>query len=162
ALHVDAFRGAEFAAFVDEWARVEHDPEVLEALGRASDRLQDTPSWCAARATGPPDANPHNDDPLAWASRPGDMGEHWLQLSYVPARRASDVRIFERNSAGAVTAVIAFDEQGAEHVLWSGIDPTATPGVLELSFPTTPFAVSRLRVVLDTDRTPNWNEIDAV
>jgi hypothetical protein len=90
------------------------------------------------------------------------MGEQWIELQYAPALRASSVRIFEVNAAGAVTAVVGLDERGGRHELWSGPDPTATPGVFEVSFPVTPFAVSRLRVVLDTNRTPGWNEIDAV
>jgi hypothetical protein len=162
ALHIDRFRGPEFTAFIDAWAAVERDPDVQAALGRARDQQLETPTWSAARATGPPDANPGSDDPHAWASQRGDMGDQWLELTYAPSRRASGVRIFEVNAAGAVTAVIGFDEQGVDHALWSGVDPTVTPGVLELSFPTTPFAVSRLRIVLDTNRTPDWNEIDAV
>jgi hypothetical protein len=72
------------------------------------------------------------------------------------------VRIFEVNAAGAVSAVIGYDESGREHRLWAGDDPTEMPGAFEVAIPATKFRVARLRIVLDTDRTPGWNEVDAV
>ena len=46
--------------------------------------------------------------------------------------------------------------------MWTGIDPTAVPSVFEVTFAITNYNVKRVRIVLDTNRTPNWNEIDAV
>jgi hypothetical protein len=159
---IGQFRGPQFEALVDAWAAVETDPEVLAALGRARDQQRSVPRWSAAQAAGPPDAGADRDDPHAWASREADMGEQWLELAYTPPLRASGLRIFEVNAPGAVTRVVGYDENGGEHVLWSGTDPTPVPGVFELSFATTSFRVAGIRVILDTDRTSGWNEIDAV
>ncbi len=162
AARVGEFRSAEFQAFVDTWAAIESDPDVLELLGRARDEQHKVPSWSAAQATGAPDAGANRDDPRAWATRAAEMGEQWLELTYSPPLRASSVCIFEVNSPGAITALIAFDEQGGEHALWSGTDPTQTAGPFEIEFPSTAYRVARIRVVLDTDRRQGWNEIDAV
>ena len=35
-------------------------------------------------------------------------------------------------------------------------------GPLTIEFPTTAYAVTAVRIVLDTTRSPGWNEIDAV
>jgi hypothetical protein len=72
------------------------------------------------------------------------------------------VRVFEVNVAGAVAEVETVDEAGARRSVWKGEDPTAQPGVFEVAFPLTPYRVKRVRVVLDTDRRPGWDEIDAV
>ena len=72
------------------------------------------------------------------------------------------MRIFEVNSAGAVVRVETVDEAGTHRTVWQGDDPTETPGTFEVPFPPTPYRVARVRVVLDTDRRPGWNEIDAV
>jgi hypothetical protein len=90
------------------------------------------------------------------------MGVQWLELDYLPPRRASQVRIFEVCVPGALASVTALDERGSAHVLWSGMDPTTTPGVFELDLPLTSFRVKTLRLTLDTDRRPGWSEIDAV
>ncbi len=159
---VGNFRGPEFEAFVEGWAAAETDPEVLAALGRAREKQRSVPQWSAQQALGPPDAGADRDDPRAWATREADMGEQWLELGYSPPLRASGLRIFEVNAPGAITRVIGHDEQGGEHLLWSGTDPTTAPGLFELSFPATSFRVTRIRLILDTSRTSGWNEIDAV
>jgi hypothetical protein len=46
--------------------------------------------------------------------------------------------------------------------LWSGTAKARGTDALLVEFPTTPFAVRTLRVTLDTNRAPGWNEIDAV
>jgi hypothetical protein len=89
------------------------------------------------------------------------MGRQWLQLTYASPTRAHGVRIFEVNSPGAVAEVLARGPDGAWATLWRG---TADRGdaPLVLSFPLTAFPVRTIRIVLDTNRTPGWNEIDAV
>jgi hypothetical protein len=162
ALAVGQFRFPAFPPFVDAWAAREPDDEVRAALGVSRSSLSETPRWCAERACGPPDAVPENDDPNAWASAQPDMGPQWLELDYDPPRAASSVRIFEVCVAGAIASVVAIDEDGGRHELWSGVDPTASPGVFECSFPATSFRVRTLRLTLDTNRSSGWSEIDAV
>jgi hypothetical protein len=162
ASQIGRFRFPEVRAFVDSWIAREPDTEVRAALGEAQGTLARVPPWHAGRAAGPPDANNLADDQNAWASLRANMGEQWLELVYDPPLAASSVRIFEVCVAGAVVRVTGIDERGSAHVLWSGLDPTVEPGVLELAFPATPYRVRALRLTLDTDLRPGWSEIDAV
>ena len=114
------------------------------------------------QAAGPPDANPNVDDSKAWATKRGDMGVQWIELTYDPPLRASRVRIFEVNSAGAVVEIQVTDTRGQKRTAWRGNDPTAKPGVFDVRIDAGGAKVAKVRVILDTDRRPGWNEIDAV
>lgn len=157
-----AFRFPEFEPFLDGWIQRESDEQVLAALGAARKSLHEKPNWSALQACGPPDAQPANDDPKAWASASADMGEQWLELDYDPPRRASGLAIHEVCVPGALVAVLATDTRGGRHELWRGVDPTVTPGVFELWFAPTSYEVRSIRLVLDTNRRAGWSEIDAV
>lgn len=151
----------EFQAFVAQWLQVETDEQVIEALHGAQKQQTQIPGWHAMKACGPPDADPHRDDPNAWASASGDMGIQWLELTYAPPMRASGVRIYEVNSPGAVAEIKAKTPSGEWETLWSGT-ASGNGAPLVLEWPLTSYEVKTIRVVLDTDRTPGWNEIDAV
>ncbi len=150
----------DFDAFVAQWRQVETDAQVIAALGGPGAAAA-VPSWSAKKAIGPPDAQSERDDPNAWASKHADMGLQWLQLTYASPMQANGVRIFECDARGAVAEVLARTPQGEWTTLWRGTANVPT-GPLVLSFPLTAFAVRTIRIVLDTDRTKGWNEIDAV
>lgn len=155
-------RGPAFLAFVDEWLGYERNEAVRRALGASRERMTTIPSYAPEKAIGPPDAVPSQDHPNAWASLRPDMGTQWLEVGFDPPRRANAIRIHEVCVAGAVSRVVAIDESGGRHVVWSGVDPTSVPGVFEVAFAPTGFRVARVRIELDTDRASGWSEIDAV
>jgi hypothetical protein len=161
AFKIGEYPDDEFQAFVAEWLRVETDEQVIEALHGAQKAQKEIPGWHALKATGAPDADPKRDDPNAWASASGDMGIQWLELTYAQPMRASGVRIYEVNSPGAVAEVKAKTPAGEWDTLWSG---TANGGgaPLVLEWPLTSYDVRTIRIVLETNRTPGWNEIEAV
>jgi hypothetical protein len=149
-----------FEPFVAQWQASEKDPQVLAVLG-AHSTPGEVPGWSPRQATGAPDADPTRDDPKAWASKNPEMGRQWLQLTYATPVRAHAVRIFEVNAPGAVAEVRARGADGGWVTLWQGrTNGGSSP--LVVSFPLTSFAVRTVRIVLDTDRTLGWNEIDAV
>jgi hypothetical protein len=119
-------------------------------------------AWSPNQATGEPDAVLTADDSRSWAPLLAKMGEQWLELSFTPPRFAHGVRIFEGNMGGALIKVIGYDILGAETELWSGTDPSTAPGECDLRFPLTGTMISRVRLVLNTDLTSGWDEIDAV
>lgn len=162
AQRIGEFDGEPFRNFVEDWLRVESDAAVIAALGGARTKQKAGSGWSAMQAVGPPDANPLQDDPKAWAPRDPEMGLQWLELEYASADRCSGARIFEVCSAGAVAEVRAKDPSGAWHTLWAGTTSATAKGPLELAWAATEYAVRTLRIVLDTDRTPGWNEVDAV
>jgi hypothetical protein len=151
----------EFQLFVAQWLQVETDAQVIEALHGAQKQQKEIPGWHAMKACGAPDANPKRDDPNAWASASGDMGVQWLELTYASPMRASGVRIYEVNSPGAVAEIKAKGPNGEWDTLWSGT-ASGNGAPLVLEWPLTSYEVKTIRVVLDTNRTPGWNEIDAV
>ena len=156
---VHEFDAAEFDAFVATWRQSEVDVEVKKALG--AEAQPGAGGWMAKQACGPPDADARRDDPKAWAPQSPEMGRQWLQFAYATPTPANAVRIFEVNAPGAVVEVLARGDSGAWVSLWRGTADTAQQPLV-ITFPQTAFAVRSLRLVLDTDRTPGWNEIDAV
>jgi hypothetical protein len=162
ALKIGQFPAQEFRDFVADWVRIETDEEVLRALRNAQKQQTTIPNWHALKATGAPDADPRRDNPNAWASAQADMGIQWLELTYGSPTRAFGVRVYEVCSAGAVAEVRARNATGDWVSLWKGTASSNLAGPLWIEFPLTSFDVRTLRLVLDTDRTPNWNEIDAV
>ena len=151
-----------FQQLVEDWLRVEIDADVIAALGGAREQQRTIPGWAPMQATGAPNADPRRDDSRAWAPREQEMGLQWIQLEYTAADRITGVNVHETCSAGAVTEVRARDTGGVWHVLWSGTASSNLEGPLEIRFAPTSFHTQTLRVVLDTNRTPGWNEIDAV
>jgi hypothetical protein len=157
------FSGEGFVNLVDQWLAREREPQVRAALEAARGRMREPRAYAAAKAVGPPDvSDPRQDHPNAWATQGADMGVQWLELGYSPARRASAVRIHEVCVPGAVVQVILVDAAGRRHKAWEGVDPTTQPGVFEVKFAPTAYAVRAVRIVLDTDKRPGWSEIDAV
>ncbi|MBI5362876.1 MAG: hypothetical protein HZA53_06830 [Planctomycetes bacterium] len=151
-----------FQRFVEDWLRVETDPAVIAALGGARDAQQTVPPWSATQATGAPNADPKRDDPHAWAPLDPEMGVQWLQLEYAAADRITGVNAHETCAPGAISELRARDTGGTWHVLWSGSANSGGSGPLEIRFAPTTFRTQTLRLVLDTNRTEGWNEIDAV
>lgn len=102
------------------------------------------------------------DDGHAWAPKTQDGGIEWLDLKYGKPVHAAEVRIRESCGSGAVVRVELFDEAGAAHIIWQGVDPTKELNYLILKFKTTDYRVNRVKVTLATNVIPGWNEIDAV
>ena len=159
---IGEFSAQPFADFVAEWLGFETDAQVIAALKAALQQQHSVPAWNARQAIGPPDAQRDRDDPKAWASAEPDMGMQWLELDYATPMAANAVRIHEVNVPGAVAEVAARGPSGGWVTLWSGIGKARGGEPLQVEFPTTAFAVRTLRVILDTNRAPGWNEIDAV
>jgi hypothetical protein len=128
---------------------------------RASSEYQPD-SWSAMQATGRPNTPQGGDAVTAWASLAADSDEEWLELSYDQAVKPCLVRIHETFNPGAVAKIEARDAAGRWQVLWQALHPARpTPGWLEVRVDA-PFATRELRITIDNDAVPGWNEIDAV
>jgi hypothetical protein len=153
-----------------EWAlkqeEIKHDPDgqwASEATASSSyNDAQGDAGWSPKQATGAPDVDKYSDDGHAWAPKTQDGGIEWLDLKYLKAVHASEVRVRESMGSGAVIKVELFDEAGAAHTIWQGVDPTKELNYLILKFKTTDYRVNRVKVTLATNIIPGWNEIDAV
>ena len=86
-----------------------------------------------------------------------------LDLQYGTAVRVESVHLHETLNPGAVARILAWTPEGAWDVVWEGRGaPAQTPVWFAPPVRATDYVTSRIRVVLDTDRVPGWNEIDAV
>jgi hypothetical protein len=131
---------------------------VADAIAVIRDRR-----WSAVQATGAPDTPAAGDIGAAWASKTADMGEVWLELDFDVAVTPGSLRIRETYNPGAVARVEAVLEDGTKETLWDGraaVD--AAPRWFEPPLKSATSRVRTIRIVLDTDRVPGWNEIDAV
>jgi hypothetical protein len=153
-----------------EWAlkqdEIKHDPDgqwASEATASSSyNDAQGDAGWSPKQATGAPDVDKYFDDQHAWAPKTQDGGIEWLDLKYLKPVHASEVRVRESLGSGAVIKVELFDEAGAAHIVWQGVDPTRELNYLILKFKPTEYRVNRVKVTLATNLIPGWNEIDAV
>jgi len=158
-------------------------PGAFMVVGPGQPRPGTRP-WGPEQATGAPDTDRAGDIPTAWASLEPNAGAEWLQVDYDQAVTISEVRIRESFNPGAVSKVVAILQDGKEHTLWEGFDPTIDapprepgrhPPVLREGFDPTIDApadfvvkaegdvVSKsIKIYLDTTRKDGWNEIDAV
>ena len=144
---------------------------VIESFDstRRMDRLVEPPEtapvkrgWGPEQAAGEPDTLQAGDISTAWAPRLPDGGEEWLKLEYERAVAIAEVRVRETYNPGAIAKVTAVLPNGNEITLWEGVEPKAQPPV-EMSFQVTEAVTARsVKVYLDTQRVPGWNEIDAV
>lgn len=121
-------------------------------------------SWNTNDALGEPNTFSAGDKPTAWASQLPDSGPEWLLLEYEKAIKPTEVWVYETYNPGAVVKLTAFDDKGAEVVIWKGKDPTPTTASMGTSkIPVSvDFPTRRIKVYVDSMLVPGWNEIDAV
>lgn len=132
---------------------------------RASSEYRAT-DYAAKQATGAPDVAAHGDSSRAWTPKSKDQGEEWLEVTFARAVHATGVRVVQSYHPGAIVRIEAIDADGRASELWKGPDATAYTkariGVLDATFSRTTFPVQKVRIVLDTKRSAEWREIDAV
>lgn len=142
------------------WLASEPEADVLAALSPAPSR---SGSWTTSQALGPPDVtDPGRDDGRAWTYRSVASGEHWLELGFPKPLRCEVLRIWEVNVAGGVTRVIGATLDGAEETLWVSAGEPREPGRLEIRPAQSSAPLAKVRLVIDSDRSSDWYEIDAV
>lgn len=121
-----------------------------------------TRAWGPEQATGAPDTDRAGDIPTAWASLNPDGGVEWLQVDFDQAVAIAEVRIRESFNPGAVSKVAVILQNGKEHVLWEGFDPTAQAPEDFVVKAQGDVVGKTIKVYLDSNRVEGWNEIDAV
>jgi hypothetical protein len=136
----------------------EGTPDAVSALAR----LKGKP-WSPLQATGEPDTPRAGDLQTAWASKQPEMGLVWLELDFEEAVLPDAVRVHETLGPGTVAQVLAKAPNGTWVTLWEGEAPrAAAPSWFEPDLGRAHSRTRTIRIVLDTDRVPGWNEIDAV
>jgi hypothetical protein len=132
-------------------------------MSRLADLKDPGKAWSAKQATGAPDTPLHGDYQTAWAPKREEMGEVTLDLTYPTAVRVDAVSLHETLNPGAVAKILAWTPEGTWELLWEGTGARAdTPVWFSPPLRATSYRTTKLRVIVDTDRVPGWNEIDAV
>lgn len=119
--------------------------------------------WAPEQVVGEPNTPEAGDRTTAWASASPDGSDEWLICQYDRAVSPTAIRVHETYNPGALVKVTAFDGDD-EVVLWEGEDPTPRdqPKGVSVIPVRAAFAVQRIKLYLDSDAVPGWNEIDAV
>ena len=121
-------------------------------------------SWGPEQVVGEPDAPESGDSVNAWASLTADGQEEWLLLEYGQFILPRSVHVYENYAPGALSRITVFRLDGTEVEVWKGKDPTSPDedhGVSVVPIKID-FKINRIKIYLDSQNVPNWNEVDAV
>lgn len=101
----------------------------------------------------------------AWRPATPDSGEEWLKVGFDTLMNVRQIAIAENFGPGCVTRVYAYDESGKEYTVYEAKaeQPSKFGRILGILLTApTPYKVASLKVMLNTAKIPDWNEIDAV
>lgn len=121
--------------------------------------------WSEEQALGEPDVYPNYGDSVkAWAPLTANRQREFIELGYDSAMKVSRVTIYETMKPGTVDTLYVRNPEGDWIIVWTG---TASPQpdsarAFQIDFPLTEFAVSEIRIAMNSPAIPYWNEIDAV
>ncbi|VVB97603.1 S-layer protein [uncultured archaeon] len=122
-------------------------------------------SWSAKQATGAPDTLSYGDIRTAWATLNEDESIQWIELDYSAPVYATDVNVRETFNPGALIRIELKDSTGVYHTVWRGTDPNIGSKKISwsnISFEQTIYPTSTIKLYIDTNLIPGWQEIDAV
>lgn len=153
------------------WAEVDEagilaDPrgQWASSAGASSEYANDR--YSAARTTGAPDVTSYSDNPNAWCHSGAGSTSEWLYLGFARPVRATELRVRQSFTPGAIARVELFATDGSSRVLWEGTDPNSyPPGRISwfvLRFPAATLPVQRVRLTLNLAAATGWKQIDAV
>ncbi len=100
-----------------------------------------------------------------WASLNGDDPREFIQLGYTDPAPINFIDIYETYKPGSVdTVYVKNPNTGLFEIVYSAtasVQPDVSR-ILHITFPTTSFPVSEIRIAMNSAAVPDWNEIDAV
>ena len=148
-------------------ALVRADPAGQWAASAVAGSQYGRTQYSAAQATGAPNISVAGNSPDAWCPAEKNTGTDWLEVSFAKPVYATEVRIRQNDTAGAITKIEAMEPNGTVHVWWSGVDPFKATAVREIVWfavrvPRTSYLVARVKVSLNLATGSGWKEIDAV
>ena len=118
--------------------------------------------WSPEQATGAPDTLSAGDFSTAWASLQPDGTQEWLEVTFAKPVEVAEVRIRETFNPGAISKIEAVAADQKETVLWEGkANAMQAPADMVVK-PANSIRSQRIKIHVDSNRVPGWNEIDAV
>lgn len=150
-------------------AAVATDPAGQWAASATASSQYGAPRYGPVQATGAPNIplGMAGDNPDAWCPASKNDGTAWLELTYARPVHATEVRVRQNDTAGAIAKVEAIEPDGTAHVWWEGVDPHQPPAIRQIAWfavrvPKTSYLVARIKLTLNLAARPGWKQIDAV
>jgi len=148
-------------------AKILADPAGQWAVSATAGTKYGKTQYSPAQATGAPNISVPGNSPDAWCPESKNSGTDWLEVVFAKPMHATEVRVRQNDSAGAITKIETVESDGTAHVWWEGVDPYKAPAVREIVWfavrvPKTDYLVAKVRITLNLAATPGWKEIDAV
>lgn len=120
----------------------------------------------AVQVLGKPNKLPQGETgATAWRPEQPDKGIEWIKVGFETPLSIRQIAIAENFGAGCITTIFAYDSQNKEYNIYTSKPETTQrgAGILRVWLPKlTEYKVASLKIVLDTKRVKDWNEIDAV
>lgn len=136
-------------------------PMVWASTVRAVSSQYTESSWSAARALGAPDVPVLGADHVnAWASLTADGQPEFLEVGLPEPVHLSAVEVFESYNPGAVSQIELISESGARQQIGGGAASTSRSR--RATVECTAERIVAVRVSVDSQRVPGWNELDAI
>lgn len=122
--------------------------------------------YTPSQAAGAPNIERYGDSANAWVTETADKGIEWLEVKFAKPVHATQLRLRQNYSPGAIIKLELIDEAGARQSIWQGVDDRQYAGNaiawFDRTFEKTPYKVTGARITLATNAVGGWNEIDAV
>ena len=123
-------------------------------------------NWAAYQILGQPNVYPsYGDNPLAWAHSTPDGQREWIELKFNNPGPISSIGIYETYNPGAVDTIYVKNPlNGLWDIVWSGTAAFAgsQARIFIVDFPLTVYAVSEIRIAINSPAVESYNEYDAV
>jgi len=91
--------------------------------------------------------------------------DEWIKVAFRKPIRVQQISIAENFNPGAVIKIILYDSLGIEHLVYNKFSsvPIEEKGrMFNVFIPRTPYEVYALKILMDTEGVPGWNQIDAI
>ena len=121
--------------------------------------------WSEQQVLSEPDVYPNYGDSVkAWAPLTANRQREFIEVGFAESRQIDRISVYETLKPGSIDTVYVKNESDEWVEVWSG---TAYPMPDEarefiIDFPLTGFNVSAVRIAMNTEAVPYWNEIDAI
>lgn len=148
-------------------AKVTSESKGQWAVSATAGSQYDKRTYSAAKATGAPDVSVAGNSPDAWCPAGKNTGTDWLEVVFAKPVHATEVRVRQNDTVGAISKIEAIDSAGATHVWWEGVDPYVASATREIVWfavrvPKTDYLVAKVKITLNLAAVTGWKEIDAV
>ncbi len=154
-------------SYTSPWPQASGESDMLVqwASGAKASSQYREDRWAPEQMTGRPDVYPkYGDYDTAWVASTSNGGEEWVDLFYDEAVYAKRIDVYETCNPGAIVKAEIIDETGRPHVVWVGRAQVAPEEsrIFSIDNINVDMPTRHVRLVLQTDQVPGWNEIDAV